>query len=392
MINRANIRGNGVQISWYLTALNENDHVEILEVDGRENADAAYLDQVIMSMQFNSELTKSDKAYFNVQINPAYGEDKLMTREDWYLAADIIAKETGYENQRRVIVLHTKKDRTHAHVVWERYNHETGKMIDNKHSVLKVDRARPKIEEALGHKQTPRRNPQRPELKTALTKIWNDTNAGPEFLKAALKAGYMVAAGTGNRPFMVVDENGRSFDLVRQLEKVKTKDVRARLRNEKLVTDKEAIDLMKQHKDNSGKDGKTQQKAGLQTLQNKIGEFKDTGRALTKETAEKLNQKRKRSVAIEFNANQSDLIKAAPVIRDKIKSEIAFRAMADNGKTIVEDEAETVVKRNNELMRKYLQAKEEKLRKEQDALKWLQELFEEEEEYREKQKKRGFQR
>jgi hypothetical protein len=259
MITRSNIRGNGAQLSWYLTALNENDHVEILEIDGRESADELYLDQVIMGMQFNSELTKTDKAYFNVQINPAYGEDKAMSREDWYLAADIIAKETGFENQRRVIVLHTKKDRTHAHVVWERYNHDTGKMIDNKQSRIKVNIARSKIEQALNQKPTPHRNVKRPELREAVTKIWNNTETGAEFLKQTRMAGYMVAEGNGNRPFMIVDETGVSTDLVRQIQGVRTKEVRARLGHEKLMPEKQAIDYMREQ--GAAKSGKRERQS-----------------------------------------------------------------------------------------------------------------------------------
>lgn len=259
MILRVDIRGNGSQLADYVVALKDNDYIEILEVDGREDAGKDYLQQTILEMQLNSELTNTDKGFFHAQINPAYGEDRAMTRQDWYLAADILAKETGYEHQRRVIVLHTKKGRTHAHVIWERYNHETGRMIDNKHSRLKADAARPKIEAALGHRLTPRRNPQRPELKTAITKIWNETATGAAFIKEARKSGYIVASGTGNRPFMVVDENGRAFDLVRQLIDVRTKEVRARLRHEELVTDKRAIEIMRElQSGNSGKREKQQ--------------------------------------------------------------------------------------------------------------------------------------
>jgi len=51
-------------------------------------------------MDFNSEMTKTDMAFYHLQLNPAPGEDQLMTREKWYQAADILANETGFENQR----------------------------------------------------------------------------------------------------------------------------------------------------------------------------------------------------------------------------------------------------------------------------------------------------
>ena len=62
-----------------LHTLKDNSHIRILEVDGREEADQFYLQQTLISMQLNSELTKTNNAFFNVQINPAYGEDKDMT-------------------------------------------------------------------------------------------------------------------------------------------------------------------------------------------------------------------------------------------------------------------------------------------------------------------------
>lgn len=248
------IRSNADQLADYLVKLKDNSHIEILEVDGRDFASKEYLKQTIKSMALNAELTKTDKAFLHVQLSPAYGEDKKMSPDDWHRAADILAKETGYEGQRRVIVLHTKKDRTHAHVVYERCNHATGKMIDNKHSRLKMDNARPLIEKALGHKATPRRNPQRPEIKIAVTKLWNEAKTGADFIKTARKSGYIIAEGTGKRPFMIVDENGRAFDLVRQIDGVRTKDVRERLRNEKLLTDKQAIELIHEKAGkNSGK-------------------------------------------------------------------------------------------------------------------------------------------
>lgn len=327
MILRVDIRGDALQLGRYMHHLNENDYTEILEVDGREDADAEYLEQIIFSMEFNAELTKSDKPFFHAQINPAYGEDKAMTRADWYLAADILAKGTGYENQRRVITLHTKKGRTHAHVVWERYDHETGKMIDNRHSKFKADATRPIMEQALGHKQTPHRNPHRFALKQAATEIWNRTGTGADFIKEARKSGYMIASGTGNRPFMIVDSNGISYDLVKQLDGVRTKEVRARLRHEPLVTDKQAIELMREQ---SNKSGKTeQQKQAHQPSATDIAkDFAETRAEATKEAAQVINQRKFTHAFDEFKAEAIDATNPAKT-EDERKEEIA-QQFADN--------------------------------------------------------------
>ncbi|EHQ29800.1 relaxase/mobilization nuclease domain-containing protein [Mucilaginibacter paludis] len=330
MILRVDIRGNGAQLSNYLMALGDNSQVEILEIDGRETSDLDYLYQTIISMELNSELTKTDKAFFHAQINPAYGEDKAMTREDWYLAADILAKGTGYENQRRVITLHTKKGRTHAHVVWERYNHETGKMIDNKNSKYKADATRSIMEQALGHKQTPYRNPHRFDLKQAATELWNKTTTGAEFIKEARKAGYMVAAGTGNRPFMIVDGTGRAFDLVRQLDGVRTKEVRARLRHEPLITDKQAIELMREQ---SSKSGKTEQQKQEQkpSATNIAKDFADNRSDGTKEDAQVTNQRKFDQVFEEFKAASKEATKPAePDKTEQERKQEAAQQFAEN--------------------------------------------------------------
>ncbi len=241
MVIRGKPRGNGKQLARYLLTMAENDNIQILDVVGRETFDDVHLHEALLSMSLTAELTKSDKGLYHAQINPAYGEDKQMTPETWFQAADLLAAELGLENQRRVIVLHTKNDRTHAHVVWERYDREHGKMISDSFSRLAQDRARKAMELMFEHKPTPERNKNRPEMKKHLTALWGQTQTGKDFIREANKAGYQIAAGVQRRPFMVVDETGRSFDLVRQLQGIKTKEVRDRLQKEKLPSEKQAI-------------------------------------------------------------------------------------------------------------------------------------------------------
>lgn len=257
MVIRGRPRGNGKQLAHYLVvqSIEENDDIHILEVAGRLHADEDYLHQTLLSMSLTSELTKSDKGLYHAQINPAYTEDRGMSENDWLEAADILGKELGFENQRRVIVLHEKKGRKHAHVVWERYDHEQGKMISDSFSRLAQDRARKEMERVFEHTPTPHRNKNRPELKEALTSLWNETATGAEFIHAVYANGYMVAQGVPDRPFMVVDETGRTFDLVRQLKGVRTKEVRARLKGEALMPEKQAIDHMRSRPQNEADAG-----------------------------------------------------------------------------------------------------------------------------------------
>lgn len=242
MVVRGKIRGNGKQLANYLLKKGDNDNVILLNIRGTcwQND----LHKSLVEMSLTSELTKTDKGLFHVQICPAYGEDAKMTSDDWLRAADIMEAETGFTGQKRAIVLHNKSGKFHAHVVWERFDHEKGVMIPNKFSRLAQDRARVIMEKELEHMRTPERNKQRPEMKEYLSEIWKQTEDAKSFMKAIAEKGYVVAAGT-QRPYMVVDESGRSFNLVRQLENVKTAEVRERFRTSKLVKEKEAIEWVR---------------------------------------------------------------------------------------------------------------------------------------------------
>ncbi|MBA9076559.1 relaxase/mobilization nuclease domain-containing protein [Rufibacter quisquiliarum] len=307
MVIRGNTRGNGRQLGYYLLAQRDNDGILILEVDGRPFAREDYLHQTIFGMQLNSELTRSAKGLYHAQINPAPAEAQRMGREDWLKAADILGAELGLGSQRRIIVLHEKKGRTHAHVVWERYDHATGKVVSDSYSRLAQDRARQEMERVFAHAPTPRRNQHRPELKAALTELWGKTRTGAEFIREARKAGYMVAAGSMRNPFMVVDENGRSFDLVRQLKGIRIKEVRSRMRGEKLIPEQEAIELMRTRQGgSSGKSGQ-QEGQGKQNAQEAASQFAQSREDITKENKQTMqeqeeenSQEKKKRLAREF--------------------------------------------------------------------------------------------
>lgn len=244
MVIRGKPRGNGGQLADYLMKKADNENVRVFEIRGTSQPDN--LKASLLEMSLTAELTRSDKGLYHAQINPAYGEDKRMQAADWIKAADMLEQQLSLQGQKRVIVLHEKKDRLHAHVVWERYDHETGTMIKDGFSRLAQDRARKEMEAALNHEKTPHRNAQRPEMKSLLTDLWMKTKSGADFLKEAVHSGYMVAKGEMRRPFMVVDENGRSFDLCRQLMGVRKKEVTHRLSGETLPSEKEAIHFKRQ--------------------------------------------------------------------------------------------------------------------------------------------------
>ena len=198
----------------------------------------------LLEMSLTSELTKSNKGLYHGLYCPDYGEDQTLSDEDWIRAADIMEEERGYTGQKRAIVLHEKKGKIHAHIVWERYDHETGIMKSDSFSYHDHDKARRRMEIEFGHQLTPVRNSKRPVMKEYLTSIWQQTDNADAFMQGIAEKGYIVAAGT-DRPYMVVDDTGRSFNLVRQLEGVNTLEVRKRFMTTKLMQEKEAIEAVR---------------------------------------------------------------------------------------------------------------------------------------------------
>lgn len=306
MVIRGNSRGNPRQLSHYLLAKKENEAIRILDVEGQINPQAEDLHRSIFLMGVSAELSKSEKGLWHAQINPAIGEDALMDDEQWLQAADILGKQLGLESQRRAIVLHTKKGRTHAHCVWERFDHSAGKMVNDSFSRLAQDRARKEMEAVFGQQRTPHRNKHRPELKATLTQLWNQTGTGAQFVKAARQHGFIISEGSGRSPFMVVDANGRSFDLTRQLQNVRLKEVRQRLRGETLLGEKDAITLARSTRKDAqerGGDGTGKQTATNTYKRNTMKEeFKDN----QQDMAANDNQKGQ-SAKSQFSENKADI-------------------------------------------------------------------------------------
>lgn len=250
MVIAGKIRSNAPQLASYLLATGKNEHITIMDVDGRHNANATHLKEMLYSMELNSELTRSRNSIYHAYINPNPDDttDRAMTMEEWQHSVDILTKQLGFEDQRRVVVLHEKPgNRVHAHIVYERYNQERGVMATYEDNYKAHDRARSEMEKKLNHKPTPQKNKNRAHHKQTLTEIWQRTNTSQAFMREAQANGYKIAKGT-DRPYKVVDADGVSFDLVRKLDGVKTSDVRQRFGNTDLMPEKQAIKEMQSAK------------------------------------------------------------------------------------------------------------------------------------------------
>lgn len=232
-------------------------------------------------MSLTSELSgRTKKGLYHVVINPRPGEDRSMTSEQWFRAAEIIEQERGFAGQKRVMVLHEKKGRLHMHVVWERYNHDTGLMICNKHSHRDEQRARRIMEHEFGHQLTAEKNAERPALRLLLADLWQQQPTGKGFLKAAANAGYTIAKQSGRRPYVIINAKGRSFELVKEIPKVKTRQVREKLKGLHLPDKNQILDAIRERQ-NSRRKNKTREQITddlKQTLTRDAEKSKSRGR------------------------------------------------------------------------------------------------------------------
>jgi len=215
-------------------------------VDGTTQFTEQQFRDLLGDFSLQEKLTKSRQGIYHAIINPAPEHSITMSDKDWQQAADILMESLpGFSGQRRAIVLHTKHSRTHAHVACDRYNVETGKMIPIPHNYKAHDKARARIEQTFNQQPTPLRNPHRAEMKATLTKLWQEQSTATGFIQAVKQEGYMISNGFGRNPYMVVDDTGRSFPLVRHLDGIRLKEVRERFKDTVLAEEKDAIAFMR---------------------------------------------------------------------------------------------------------------------------------------------------
>lgn len=124
MITKGSQRGGAVQLAAHLLNERENDHVEILSIRGFSSGN---LPDALMEIQAISRATKCQKFMFSLSLSPPSGEQ--VTTSDFESAINLAAAKLGLEDQARIAVLHTKKSRTHCHVVFSRIDVDSLKAV-----------------------------------------------------------------------------------------------------------------------------------------------------------------------------------------------------------------------------------------------------------------------
>ena len=172
---------------------------------------------------------------YHAEISPEAHYAKVMTPEQWKRAADILGEELGLQDQPCAMVLHAgKDDRPHLHVVWQRTDVDTMKVISDSYNYIAHERASHRMELEFGQEIIPGKHAKRDrknqedfprqkltqdedqyQKRSGLSKeqrveeikaLHASADSGPAFKAALEDAGYVLAKG--DRGYVVVDEKG----------------------------------------------------------------------------------------------------------------------------------------------------------------------------------------
>ena len=270
MIPKANQRAGGRQLATHLLNEFDNDRVEVADLRG---AVADHLHGAFHEWAAVARTTQCRKYLYSLSANPD-PDQRPVTRDEYYDYIARVEKALGLTGQPRAVVFHVKYGREHCHVVWSRIN------VDKMRAVqLSYDRQtlrtltqefardhglelpigmrqdslkdrfnnRSKLENLAEKQQEERTGIPKAERMAAITAAWRESDNAKSFAAALEQRGYFLARGD-KRAFVVVDLYGEIHALGRQIEGVKTKDVKTRLAGislEKLPDARKAQDFVR---------------------------------------------------------------------------------------------------------------------------------------------------
>jgi hypothetical protein len=252
MIPKGNQRGGGRQLATHLLNQFDNDNVEVVDLRG---AVAQDLHGAFHEWFAQSKATKCQKYLYSLSINPDLAKYDL-TREQYLDFVARTERSLKLIGQPRAVVFHVKNGRQHCHAVWSRIIPDAGKAVQMDYDRYKLqDVARefardhgltlpPGMEKKgstdkqkqsnLKEKQQQERSGiSKEERMAAITAVWYQHNEDPHaFVTALEKAGYHLARSATERyagdkgRYVVIDLAGAVHPLARQIEDVRTKQIK----------------------------------------------------------------------------------------------------------------------------------------------------------------------
>lgn len=244
MILKASQRAGAKALAVHLLRDDENDHVQVHEVRG------FVADDVVGALREAYAISKGTRCrqyLFSVSLSPPETEKVCVAAFE--RAIETIEQRNGLTGHPRVVVLHEKNGRRHAHCVWSRIKAEEMRAVNLPHFKMKLrDISRELFIEhgwtmPRGLVNSEERNPfnfSREEwqqakridrdprsIKTIFQDCWAVSDSGKAFAQAMEARGYYLARGD-RRSSVAIDHLGEVYAIARWAD-VKTKEVNARL-------------------------------------------------------------------------------------------------------------------------------------------------------------------
>lgn len=244
MILKGSQRGGGSDLAAHLLRLDENEHSETEEVRGFVSKD---LKGTFAEAYAVSKATRCKQYLFSLSVNPP--KDADISKEDLIAAIEAAEQRLGLTCQPRVIQIHVKNGRRHAHAAWSRIDRDKLKAINlpffktrlaelSKELFLKRG-----LELPDGHKQKGKSNPLNyglaegqlakrlgldpKQLKQVFQQAWKNSSDLETFQKALAQQGFTRARGD-RRGLVALTPDGKVLSVSR-FTGVRPKDLRARL-------------------------------------------------------------------------------------------------------------------------------------------------------------------
>ncbi len=253
MILKGSQRRGAVDLALHLSNEVDNQKIIVHSLSGSAS-DNIY--EAFREWEVIADNTNCKKGFYSLSINPDKSQ-RDWTEKEWQYAIDHIENKLGLSGQPRAIIFHEKigesdgELRKHCHVVWSRIDGRELRAIhmSNDHYHLRTctkelaktfdlqiyyKTGKDRIEARkqgydLGKSQGKNCDVDSVEArKNSITKLWHEHSDKKEFAIAMSNQGYIIAQGQ-RRAFVVVDRDNQIHSLARQIDGVKTRQVKQRL-------------------------------------------------------------------------------------------------------------------------------------------------------------------
>lgn len=247
MILKGGPRAKAAELATHLLRTDTNETVRLLGCNGTAAQDVR---GSLLEMEAVAAGGRTGKPLYHISISPE--ADERLTDAQWALAAERLEKALGMEGHQRVMVLHTKNGRQHAHIVWNRVDIETLKTAHHSHNYRTHEQVARALEREFGLKRTQgrhaevegeRKEKKRPNTRESqqaartgwsadqaradIRAAWEQSDSGTAFRAHLLANGYQLARG--DRRDVVILDPGCGIHSVARRAGVKVTEVRARL-------------------------------------------------------------------------------------------------------------------------------------------------------------------